>query len=134
MWILWPWLPVSWVGYCTLGFAFAHGNIKPALQQAPVNLPYLHAWWARSVMIKIKALTNFTKQALLDNAKAIQDNENGNDSKLDGFRLTYSHPRRDLCYKIECCVNIPDLSGNISATLDDMKNQVKAMSNDNPPF
>ena len=49
-------------------------------------------------MIKIKALTKFTKQALLDNAKAIQDNENGNDSKSDGFRLTYSHPRRDLCY------------------------------------
>ena len=72
-------------------------------------------------MIKIKALTNFTKQALLENAKAIQDNENGNDAKLDGFRLTYSHPRRDLCYKIECCVNIPDLSGNISATLHDMK-------------
>ena len=95
---LWPWLPVSWVGCCTLGFAFAHGSIKPSLQQALVNLPYLHAWWARSVMIKIKALTNFTKQALLDNAKAIQDNENGNDSKSDGFRLTYSHPRRDLCY------------------------------------
>ena len=31
-----------------------------------------HVGWARSVMIKIKALTNFMKQALLDNAKAIQ--------------------------------------------------------------
>ena len=36
--------------------------------------------------------------------------------------------------KVECCVSIPDLSGKVSATLDDMKNQVKAMSNDNPPF
>ena len=39
---LWPWLPVSWVGRYTLGFAFAHGSIKPSLQQAPVNLPYWH--------------------------------------------------------------------------------------------
>ena len=36
--------------------------------------------------------------------------------------------------KAECCVYIPDLSGNISATLDDMKDQVKAMSDDNLPF
>ena len=36
--------------------------------------------------------------------------------------------------KVECCIYIPDLSGKVSATLDDMKNQVKAMSNDNPPF
>ena len=27
--------------------------------------------------------------------------------------------------KVECCV-YPDLSGNVSAALDDMKNQVKA--------
>ena len=36
--------------------------------------------------------------------------------------------------KTERCVYIPDLSGNISATLDDMKDQVKAMSDDNLPF
>ena len=35
-----PWFPVCWVSHCTLGFAFAHGSIKPSLQQAPVNLPY----------------------------------------------------------------------------------------------
>ena len=46
---LWPWLPVGWVGHCTLGFAFAHGHIKPCLQQTPVNVPYLHVRWARSV-------------------------------------------------------------------------------------
>ena len=36
--------------------------------------------------------------------------------------------------KFECCVYIPDLSGYISATLDDMKGQVKLMSDDNLPF
>ena len=36
--------------------------------------------------------------------------------------------------KAGCCESIPDLSGNISATLDDMKDQVKAMSDDNLPF
>ena len=36
--------------------------------------------------------------------------------------------------KVECCVYIPDLSGNVSTALDDMKNQVKTMSNKNIPF
>ena len=45
----WPWLPIGWVGCCTLGFTFAHGSIKPNLQQALVNLPYLHTRWTRSV-------------------------------------------------------------------------------------
>ena len=35
--------------------------------------------------------------------------------------------------KVECCVYIPDLSGNVSTALDDMKGQVKVMS-DNLPF
>ena len=88
----WPWLPISWVGRCTLGFTSAHGSIKPNLQPALVNLSYLHARWTRSVfqqykyiavlfvppigttniVIKLEALTNFTKQALLDSDKAIQ--------------------------------------------------------------
>ena len=93
---LWPWLPIVCVGHCTLGFTFSHGSIKPNLQ-ALVNLPYLHARWTGSVfqwyeysaalfvssigttyiMIKVEALTNFTKQALLDCAKVIQAlNEN----------------------------------------------------------
>ena len=33
--------------------------------------------------------------------------------------------------KVECCICIPDLCGNVSTALDDMKNQVKAMSNEN---
>ena len=36
--------------------------------------------------------------------------------------------------KVECCVYIPDLSDNVSTALDNMKNQVKAMSNENIPF
>ena len=36
--------------------------------------------------------------------------------------------------KAKCCVYIPDLSGNVSAALDDMKNQLKEMSNENIPF
>ena len=89
---LWPWLPVGWVGRCTLGFVFAPGRIKPRLHHPPANLPYLHARWTRSmfqwydylaalfvptietmdIMVKVEALTNFTKQALLDSTKAIQ--------------------------------------------------------------
>ena len=36
--------------------------------------------------------------------------------------------------KVECCVYTPDLPGNVSTALDDMKNQVKAMSNEYIPF
>ena len=36
--------------------------------------------------------------------------------------------------KVECCVYIPGLSGYVSATVDDMKGQVKVMSDDNLPF
>ena len=93
-------------------------------------------------MIKIKTLTNFTKQVLLDNAKAIQALNVEqiqmrkaviqNQMALDILMVTQGGTCAII--KIECCVYIPDLSGNISATLDHMKNQVKAMSNDNPPF
>ena len=36
--------------------------------------------------------------------------------------------------KVECCVYIPDLSDNVSTALDDMKNHVKTISNENIPF
>ena len=44
--------------------------------------------------------------------------------------------QRGICaiIKVERCVYVPDLSGYISATLDDMKGQVKVMSDDNLPF
>ena len=52
------------------------------------------------------------------------------------LRLTIVSVQRGTCaiIKVECCVYIPDLSGYISATLDDMKGQVKVMSDNNPPF
>ena len=52
------------------------------------------------------------------------------------MRLTIVSVQRGTCaiIKVECCVYIPDLSGYISATLDDMKGQVKVMSDDNLPF
>ena len=52
------------------------------------------------------------------------------------LRLTTVSVPRGTCaiIKVECCVYIPDLSGYISATLDDMKGQVIVMSEDNLPF
>ena len=94
------------------------------------------------VMTKVEALTNFTKQALLDRTKAIQAL---NEEQIQ-MRKAVIHNRMALdiltaaqggtcaIIKVECCVYIPDLSGNVSTDLDDMKNQVKAMSNENIPF
>ena len=48
--------------------------------------------------------------------------------------LTAAQGGTSAIIKVECCVYIPDLSDNVSTTLDDMKNQVKAMSNENIPF
>ena len=45
---LWPWLPPGWIGMCTLGLAFAHGNIRSTIQE-PLNLPSLQARWSRSI-------------------------------------------------------------------------------------
>ena len=52
------------------------------------------------------------------------------------LRLTIVSVQRGTCamIKVECCIYIPYLSGYISATLDDMKGQVKVMSDDNLPF
>ena len=52
------------------------------------------------------------------------------------LRLTIVSVQRGTCaiIKVECCVYIPDLSGYISATLDDMKGQVNVISGDNLPF
>ena len=52
------------------------------------------------------------------------------------LRLTIVSVQRQTCaiIKVECCVYNPDLSGYIPATLDDMKGQVKVISDDNLPF
>ena len=94
------------------------------------------------IMIKVEALTNFTQQALLDRTKAIQAL---NEEQIQ-MRKAVIHNRMALdiltaaqggtcaIIKAECCAYIPDLSGNVSTALDDMKNQVKTMSNKNIPF
>ena len=94
------------------------------------------------IMIKVEVLTNFTKQALLDRTKAFQTlNEEQiqmrkvviqNRMALDIF--TAAQGGTCAITKVECCVCIPDLPGNVSTALDDMKKQVKAMSNENMPF
>ena len=52
------------------------------------------------------------------------------------LRLTIVSVQRGtgVIVKVECCAYIPDLSGYVSATLDDMKGQLKVMSDDNLPF
>ena len=82
------------------------------------------------IMIQVEAFTNFTKQALLDRTKAIQAlNEEQiqmskavihNRMALD--ILTAARGGTCAIIKVECCIYIPDLSGNVSTALDDMKN------------
>ena len=52
------------------------------------------------------------------------------------LRITIVSAQGGTCaiINVECCVYISDLSGNISATLGDMKGQVKAMSDDDLSF
>ena len=81
------------------------------------------------IMIKVEALTNFTKRALLDRTKAIQAL---NEEQIQ-MRKAVSHNRMALdiltdaqagtcaIIKVECCVYIPDLPGSVSPALDDMK-------------
>ena len=52
------------------------------------------------------------------------------------LRITIVSAQGGTCaiINVECCVYTSDLSGNISATLGDMKGQVKAMSDDDLSF
>ena len=103
---------------------------------------FLPSTGTTDIMIKVEALTNFTKQALLDKTKAIQ----ALNKKQIQMRKAVIHNKMALniltaaqggtcaIIKVECCVYIPDLSGNVSTALDDMKNQIKRMLNKNIPF
>ena len=87
------------------------------------------------IMIKVEALTNLIIQALLDGAKAIlalneeqiQMRKAVIQNRMALDMLTAAQGGTCVIIKVECC-------GNVSAALHDMKNQVKAMSNENIPF
>ena len=93
-------------------------------------------------MIRVEILTNVTQRALNDNLRVIQalNTEQKQtrkaviQSRMALDILTAAQGGPCAIIKVECCVYIPDLSGNVLTTLDDMKNQVKAMSNENIPF
>ena len=93
-------------------------------------------------MIRVEALTNFTLRALNDSLRAIQALNTEqvqmrkaviqNQMVLD--LLTAAQGGTCAIIKVDCCVYIPDLSGNVSTALGDMKSQVKSMSDDDLPF
>ena len=92
--------------------------------------------------MRVEALTHFTKQALRDEMKAIEPLNTEQvlmrkaviQNRMTLDILTAAQGGTCAIIKTECCVYIPDLSGNVTATLDDMRNQIRAMSNDNLPF
>uniref|UniRef100_A0A8C6E243 Envelope protein syncytin-rum1 n=1 Tax=Moschus moschiferus TaxID=68415 RepID=A0A8C6E243_MOSMO len=159
---IWPWLPIGWVGRCSLGFVFAPGRITYSPIKNPANLPFVRARWARAVfhwydylvavfvpsigtadiMTHVDALTNFTQQALSDTKKALEElNEEQkqmhkavlqNRMALD--ILTAAQGGTCAVIKVECCTYIPDLSSNISDAVADMQNQIDSMQDPFPPF
>ena len=84
----------------------------------------------------------FTQRALNDSLRAIQAlNTEQIQVRKAGIQhwmaldiLTATQGGICAIIKVECCVCIPDLSGNVSATLDNIKGQVKAMPDGNLPF
>ena len=85
---------------------------------------------------------NFTKQALLNEIKTIKALNTEQilmrkaviQDRMVLDILTAAQGGTCAIIKIKCCVYIPDISGNVTAVLNDMRNQVRAMSNDNLPF
>ena len=81
------------------------------------------------IMVKVDALTNFTKQDLLDSTKAIQAlNEEQIQMRKAVIQnrmvldiLTAAQGGTCAVIKVECCVYIPDLFGNVSTALKDIQ-------------
>ena len=93
------------------------GGQDPCFNGMNILLPYLYPDRETDIMIKAEALTNFTKQALLDRTKAIQAL---NEEQIQ-MRKMVIHNRMALhilratqggscaLIKVECCAYIPDL-------------------------
>lgn len=87
-------------------------------------------------MLKVDALTNFTQQALLDAKKAIEDlNEEQKQIRKAVLQnrmaldiITAAQGGTCAIIKVECCVFIPDMSGNVSQAVEDIQKQVVVMA------
>ena len=118
------------------------GGQGPCFNDECIAALFVSSIGITDIMIKVEALTNFTKQALLDRTKAIQAlNEEQIQMRKAVIRnsmavdiVTAAQGGPCAIIKAECCAYIPDLSGNVTTALDDMKNQVRAMSKENIPF
>nr|XP_031535719.1 endogenous retrovirus group PABLB member 1 Env polyprotein-like [Vicugna pacos] len=162
VWPWLPWLPCGWVGRCTLGFVIAPGRIVKSVQGIPANMPNLHARWTRAafkwydylaaiflpslgnvdVMTKVNALTNFTQKALTDVKHAVE--ELNAEQKLMRKAVLQNRMALDIItaaqvgtcaiIKVECCVFIPDVSGNVSQAVEDMQEQIRNMDSPTPFF
>ena len=94
------------------------------------------------IMAKVETLTNFTKQALLDSTKAIQALNKEQiqmrkaviQNKMILDILTTAQGGTWAIIKVECGVHMPDMSENVSSALEDIQNQLKAMSDKHIPF
>lgn len=134
--------PQDAVGRCIVGLAFAPGNIMKTLRQAPANLPYVRAGWARlafhwsdylaatfgfllgttNITLRVEALTNFTRQALNDTVEAIftlnmeqqQIREVVLQNRMALGILTTAQGGTCAMIKSACCVYSPDYSENVS--------------------
>ena len=82
---------------------------------------FIHSIGTTDIMINVEALTNLTKQALLDKTKAIQALKEKQiqmrkaviHNKMALNILTAAQGGTCAIIKVECCVYIPDLSGNV---------------------
>ena len=81
------------------------------------------------VMVKAEALTNFTRQPLLDRTKAtqalseeqIQMRKAGLHDRTALDTLTAAQGGPCAKIKVECCGYVPDLPGDVSTALGDRK-------------
>uniref|UniRef100_A0A8D2B812 Envelope protein syncytin-Car1 n=1 Tax=Sciurus vulgaris TaxID=55149 RepID=A0A8D2B812_SCIVU len=158
---LWPWLPPGWIGRCTIGYPWMQGRWTPSIEQ-PANLPNLKHRWGRSVfrwydhlasmfipqigledvMWHVETLNNYTQTALHDveesisllntevtlMRKAVLQNRMALDI------LTAAQGGTCAIVRTECCVYIPDNSGNVTDILKDLHSQIEAMSSPDPSW